>query len=175
MKLKVLTWESFAKFEPCYSPVERYGEFSGTILDILNDERIPDEDKLWAATREGILDDKTLRLFACGCVREVWDLLEDDRSRNAVVVAEKYAHGECSVDELNAARDAAWAAAMAAAWAAARDAAGAAAMSAGAAAMSAWAAAMAPVRDAAWAAAMDAAWINQLEILKNLIKTNYEI
>jgi hypothetical protein len=54
---------------------------------------------------------KTLRLFACWCVRQVWHLLTDERSRNAVEVAERYASGEAMSAELDAARDAAWAAA----------------------------------------------------------------
>ncbi len=64
-------------------------------------------------------NDKTLRLFACWCVRQVWDLLTDERSRNAVEVSEKFARGEATSEELAAARDAAWCAA----WCAARDAA----------------------------------------------------
>ena len=60
-------------------------------------------------------NDKTLRLFACWCVRQIWPLLTDERSRNAVDVAEKYANGEATSEELAAAWDAAN-------WAAARDA-----------------------------------------------------
>ena len=75
-------------------------------------------------------NDKTLRSFACWCIRKVWRLLTDERSRNAVIVAEKYANGEATIEELDAAwaaaraaaRDAAWAAARAAARDAARDA-----------------------------------------------------
>lgn len=104
-ELKQLTWADFDKFNPCYSPQDKYGDFSGTILDILNDERIPANDKIWAATREGILDDRTLRLFACKCVREIWHLLTDERSRNAVEVAEKYANGEATYKELSVARE----------------------------------------------------------------------
>ena len=121
MTLEQLTWSDFDKFSPCYSPKERYGDFKGTILDILQDDRIPSEDKIWAATRENILDDRTLRIFACKCVREVWHLLTDERSRNAVDVAERYAEGEATDEELSAAIDAAWSAASAAASAAARD------------------------------------------------------
>ena len=80
--------------------------------------------------------DKILRLFACWCVRntplqdgrKVWDLLTDERSRTAVEVAEQYARGEATDEELEAAWDAAWDAARDAAW------------------------------DAAWGAARDAAW-----------------
>ena len=147
--LHTLTWADFKKFEPCYDPQERYGDFSGTILDILKDKRIPAKDRIWAATRKGMLDDRTLRLFSCKCVREVWHLLTDERSRKAVEVAERYAVGEATDEELAAAWDAASAAA--------RDAAGAAASAA------AWDAAMAAAWDAAmaaiWAAATSTTWM----------------
>jgi hypothetical protein len=121
-------------------------------------------------------DDKALRLFAVWCARntpladgrKTGDLLTDPRSLSALEVAERYAHGKATAQELAAAgaaaRDAAWAAGDAAwaawdaAWAAgdAARAAGAAAWAAGAAAWAAGAAAWA-AGDAAWAAG-DAAW-----------------
>jgi len=71
-------------------------------------------------------NDKSARLFACWCARQVWHLMTDERSRNAVEVAERYANGNATDEELAAARDAAWAAAGNAAgnaaWDAARDA-----------------------------------------------------
>ena len=99
---------------------------------------------IWVATRKDVLDDRTLRLFACWCVRQVWHLLNDDRSKNAVIVAEKHADGLATNGELAAA----WYAAREAAWDAAR----------GAACEAAWAAARYAARDAAWDAAQDAAW-----------------
>ncbi len=101
--------------------------------------------------------DKEIRLFAVEVAREVQHLMADPRSLAALDVAERFANGGATPEELEvawaaawvaadaawaAARDAAWAAACAAAWAAARDA--------------AWAAACAAA-DAAWAAARDAA------------------
>ena len=53
-------------------------------------------------------NDKTLRLFACWCVRQIWHLLTDERSRNAVEVSERFSNGEASAKELATARDAAW-------------------------------------------------------------------
>ena len=102
---------------------------------------------LWITDRLGHRpDDRTLRLFAVWCARntplgdgrKTGDLLTDPRSLAALEVAERYAHGKASREELvsarDAARDAAWDAAGyaagyaagAAAGYAARDAAGAA-------------------------------------------------
>lgn len=82
--------------------------------------------RVWIATRPGVLDDRTLRIFACWCVRQIWHLLYDARSRNAVEVSERYANGKATAEELAAAMNAAMASARAAAcdaaWAAARDA-----------------------------------------------------
>lgn len=99
------------------------------------------DDALWALRCvRGV--DRDARLFAVWCARQVEHLMTDQRSKDALDVAERFANGEATGGELaaaraaarDAARDAAWAAAGAAAWAAARAA--------------AW--------DAAWDAARDA-------------------
>jgi hypothetical protein len=100
------------------------------------------DDALWAV-RCVKGSDRDLRLFAVWCARQVQHLMKDQRSIDALNVAEKFANGEATQGELAAARDAAMDAARDAARAAAWDA--------------AWAAAWAAARDAAMDAAMDAA------------------
>ena len=90
----------------------------------------------------GVTDASNLRLFACDVAEDTVSRIEffDPRSGDAITVARRFALGEATVDELDAAwaaaRDAVWAAAWAAAWDAARYAA----------------------RSAAWDATWYAAW-----------------
>ena len=107
--------------------------------------------------------DKSLRLFAVYCARQVEYLLTDERSKNAINVAEKYANSKATKEELAAAWDAAWAAASAAASAAARDAAR------DAARYAAWYAASAAARYAARDAARYAARYAQYKKLYEMI------
>ena len=135
-------------------------------------------------------NEKTARLFACLCIRNthlgdgsertVWDLLTDERSKNAVKVSEKYAKGEATKEELRTAhkaardaiRDATEAAMRAARWAAARAATDDTTEAAWAAREAVWAATEAAMRaavgDAAWATS--AAWVEQQRILINIIE-----
>lgn len=103
--------------------------------------------RVWIATRKGVLDDRTLRLFACFCARQNWGLLADERSRNAVETAERFADGKATAEDMAAASEAAWEAYRyaASAWALA-------------ASEAAWEASWAAACAAAWAAAWSAAW-----------------
>lgn len=100
-------------------------------------------DALWAL-RASTVSDRDARLFAVWCARLQQHLLKDSRSIRAIDVAEAFANGLATLDELEAAELAAEAAARAA-WAAVR-AAEAAEAAARAAAFSAEAAAWAAVR-----------------------------
>jgi hypothetical protein len=167
MDMKTIKMADIRSWKPCYDLARHLAEdWEGTVLDILKHDTISPQDKLWVVCREDLIDAKTLRLFAVWCARQVQHLMTDERSIAALEVAERYANGKATDDELAAARAAArydaGSARAAVAWdAAARD----------AAAWAAWAAAMdaapaaAPAaaraaRDAAawaaWAAAMDA-------------------
>lgn len=123
------------------------------LLDILKSNGL--DDALWVL--HCILDaDRDMRLFAVWCARQVEHLMEDQRSKDALNVAERFANGEATDEERAAARNAAWAARTAA-----RDA--------------AWGAARAAARGAVWAArcaagdaAGDAAEDAQKEMLKRM-------
>ena len=64
------------------------------------------DDALWAL-RCVIGHDRDIRLFAVWCARQVQHLMNDRRSVNALDVAERYANGLATEEELAAARDAA--------------------------------------------------------------------
>lgn len=102
-----------------------------SLLTILESSGI--SDAIWAL--RAIDDCPEIRLFAVRCVRQIQHFLTDIRSLDALDIAELYAVGGATDEDLAAARaaagdaaraaagDAAWAAAWYAAWAAARDAA----------------------------------------------------
>ena len=101
--------------------------------------------------------DREIRLFGVWCARQVQHLMTDPRSIAALDVAERFANGEATQYELNAARADAARDASDAARDAASDAAWAASAAASDAASAAASAAMAAASAAAWAAS-DAAW-----------------
>ena len=127
-----------------------------SLLTILESNGL--EDTLWCLRAvDGF--EKEKRLMAVAFAREVQHLMADPRSIEALHVAERFANGEATEEELNAARDAAYNAASAAY-----------------APYAAYAAARAAAHDAALAAAYAAAYaashaaaIQQTETLKKFI------
>ena len=123
------------------------------------------DDCLWCL-RSVPEHDREWRLFAVWCARKVQHLMTDPRSIAALDVAERFANGEATAEELAAARVAAGAA-----WAAARAAWAAAAGAARDAARAAWAAWAAAAGDAA-GAARDAAGDAQKQELIRIITSD---
>ena len=75
------------------------------------DEARPDW-VVWIAARNGVLTHKELILFAVFCARQNEHLLTDQRSKDAITIAEKFANGEATQEDAasaasDAARDAA--------------------------------------------------------------------
>ncbi len=155
--MKTFTINDIRKFRPCYDP-SRYlpEDWQGNALDILKHSDIPAKDKLWVVFRSDALDDRTLRVFAVDSARRALSRIPnpDPMSLAACDVAERFAKGEATEEELAdaaayAADAATYVADAAAAWAAAYAAAYAAA----------WAAAYAAdAADAVYAAAYTAAY-----------------
>jgi hypothetical protein len=109
MTLKTVTVNEIRSWAPCKDPTEYVAEYwTGTALDVLRMESVLDIDKLWVVLRDECLDATTLRLFAVWCAREALKLAKnpDPRSFVACDVAERYAHGEATLEEFRAAADA---------------------------------------------------------------------
>lgn len=111
---------------------------------------------IWVATRKGVLADKELRLFAVWSARQVQHLMTDPRSIEALDVAERYANGNATREELDAACSTAWSVVQAVVHAAAQ------------------AAAQTATWSAAQAAARAAAWDAQAQYLRNHTQPNFD-
>lgn len=165
--MKKLTIETIRSWKPCYDPTKYLNEdWTGTVLDLLDNKVIPIQDRFWCVLRTDFLSEKLLRLFAVWCARSVQHLMEDERSIKAIDVAEAFANGRATEEELRAARAAAWDA-YDAAYDAAQDAAMEAAMEAASA--DDRAAAWATAYEAACAASLAAARVAQVAKLREMI------
>ena len=82
-----------------------------SILKVLESNGL--DDAIWCLRAvEGC--EKEIRLYTVRCARQAQHLMTDPRSLNALDVAEAFANGQATKEELDAARDAAWDAAGAA-------------------------------------------------------------
>lgn len=123
-----ITLKSLIERRACYSRerLEALFDRPYTPLEVLTNQHgpwadVPDDDRLWAVLHKGVIDDRTLLLFACDCAERA---SERERkagrkphadSWKAIEVARRFADGKATNEELEAARCAAYAAAYAAA------------------------------------------------------------
>ena len=144
--MKIINNDLIRSLNPCYDPSTKGipDNETLTVHEWVEKYRnvVPAKDILWLLLRNEFYDDRQLRLFAVWCTREALKMVDnpDQRSVSACDIAERYANGESTDEELRAARVAAWDAA----WDAARDA--------------VWDAVWAAARAAAWDAARAAEW-----------------
>ena len=173
--MKTINNDLIRSFSPCYDPSEKVEDETENlpVKDWVEKYRsiVPSRDIVWLLCRNEFLTDKDLRLFAVWCAREALklDANPDKRSVETCNVAERFANGDATSEELfvawlaacaaamNDASDAARSAAMDAAMNDASDAAMDAAMDAAcdAARFAAWEAARGAARGAAWGAQID--------------------
>ena len=125
----LITYKDIIKLDACYDPKEigmpeNYKASIPGFIDDYKNEVKSKEDIIWLLARNEYMTDKDMRLFAVWCARRVLKLVEnpDERSINACDVAENFANGNATIDELDAAWVAAWAAVRASARDAVRDA-----------------------------------------------------
>jgi pyruvate/2-oxoglutarate dehydrogenase complex dihydrolipoamide acyltransferase (E2) component len=118
--MKTINNEIIRSFDPCYDPSTKGipDNEELTVKEWVEKYKsvVPVSDIFWLLLRNEFYTDKQLRLFAVWCAREALKLVEnpDQRSVDACHVAERFANGEATSQELDAASDAAWAAARAA-------------------------------------------------------------
>jgi hypothetical protein len=89
---------------PCYDPIEKLpSDWSGTIVDLLLEYNVPPQDRIWVVTQW--ISDKINRLLAVWCSRQASAVLDepDPRLTAACDVAERYANGDATDEELSAA------------------------------------------------------------------------
>lgn len=111
-------------FKPCYDPSEINADDKELLSvkkwilkyrDIVKNKH----DILWLICREELMTDKDLRLFAVWCARETFKItVADERSIEVCNVAERYANGLASDEELENVRLVALKANLSAAWSA---------------------------------------------------------
>lgn len=162
--LKVMNIDDLRALEPCADPVDHFGldpEWKGTIIDILKMESLNAKDRVWVACQPGVISEKLQRLFAVWYARRI---LTDCKTPDPTIIAcieaaERFANGEGTAEEMEAARlkmnEAYWAADRAAYraadWAAY------------------WAADRAADRAAYWAADWAADWAAQVQYLIEML------
>lgn len=111
--MKTINNELIRSFNPCYDPSKQNIPENETlpVLEWVEKYRgvVPAKDIIWLLCHNEFLSDKELRLFAVWCARDALKIIEnpDARSIEACNVAERFANGDATMEELDDARAAA--------------------------------------------------------------------
>ncbi len=109
--MKTFTINDILSWHPCYHPIKHLPEgWSGTALDILKADSIPYMDRLWVVLRPELVSEKAMRLLAVWTYRQTLKFItkSDPRCIEAANIAERYALGERTIEELHTAWIIAW-------------------------------------------------------------------
>ena len=114
MKNKI-TYEDVMSYGPCYDPKELGVDVSKELtisqfIKLFRNVVKHKSDIIWVLCRKEYMTDRDMRLFAVWCAREALKLIDspDPRSIEACNVAERYANGKATYEELVAAWAESW-------------------------------------------------------------------
>lgn len=117
MAMKTITYNLINSFDLCYDPIKYIPkDYSATLVEFINDESVPYPERIWLVMRTDFMSERLMRLFAVWCYRRTLKFVKnpDPRSLAGADVAEKFANGEATNEELLFARNdaisAAWSA-----------------------------------------------------------------
>lgn len=113
--MKRFGMKKIRSWAPCYDPGKHLPEdWQGTAIDILNHPTIPFEDQLWCVLRKDLVSERTMRIYAVWCARQAAPYVKKEerpKFHSILDVAHRFAMGEATEEERDAAEDAAWEAA----------------------------------------------------------------
>lgn len=111
--MKAYTFYDFAQMGACYDSFEEFSAATGitdpnlgTILDILQNERIKPDYRIWAFTRKGVVSEAILTEFALICADHalpIWEAIypNDKRPNEAIRIKRLHMNGEATAAELS--------------------------------------------------------------------------
>lgn len=106
--LKYFSYTDVQSWSPCYNSNRHIAE-DWRAIDVLKMDKVPFADRLWCVLRSEVVSERVMRLYAVWAYRDTlqWVTNPDPRSIEAANVAERFAKGEATQEELSAAGSAA--------------------------------------------------------------------
>jgi hypothetical protein len=114
-----ISYKQIMSFDPCYDPkdIGMPQDYDASLSDFIKEYRskVKSLNNIhWVVLRPDFFNTCDRRLFAVWSAQQVKHLMKDERSLNALIVAERFAFGEATEEEKNTAAAAAYAVAYAA-------------------------------------------------------------